>query len=320
MKSCINCNKELNDSDKFCPECGQSTTNKLNLNILFSDLIGNYLSFDARFFKTIIPLLFKPGFIAKAFIDGKRNTYLHPGKIYLFISVLFFFFLSIKTSSFRSEMNDSVYEGLTENIHISDSLLSDSLLTDSTSILSLNSTQLTDSASIFSFNSSQNSFSSFSNSESLTNNYETYLESDNVMIRQIGKILNKKGQNMFDVFFGMLSIAIFLLVPVYAFFLKLLFYKNHSFTQHLVFSLYLFAFGFLLSILYLSLYNIDTSDYILLISSIIFFIYLTFAFKHFYNKSLGKSFIRACIQSTVFITVLVPTTFILLILSSILLY
>ncbi len=301
MKSCINCNNELTNSDKFCPECGQSTNNKLNLNTLFADLIGNYLSFDARFFKTIIPLLLKPGHIARAFIEGKRSTYLHPGKIYLFISVLFFFFLSLKTSSFRSDLNQEIYENLSTSLHVSDSLRQDSTQIDSNLLhFGLDKDSLTNT--------------------SLDDSPSKYLESENVFIKQIGKILERKGQNMFTLFFNMISIAIFLLVPVYAFFLKLIFYKTHNFTQNLVFSLYLFAFSFILAMLYLTLYNFDDNDYILFGFGFIFFTYLTFAFKYFYQKSLFKSFVKACIQTFIFTSILVPTTFILLIVASIYFY
>lgn len=305
-KSCINCNQPLKITDNFCPECGQSTTNKLNLKVLFSDLIGNYLSFDARFFKTIIPLLIKPGFVAKAFVNGKRKTYLHPAKIYLFISVLFFFVLSIKTSSFRSEINENVFDEISENININDSIKSDSLVID---------TNITPHTSL-----GLDSVSNIKAPPNTDGNYSKYLNSDNFVVRQIGKILQKKGFNLFDTFFGMISIAIFLLVPIYAFFLNLLFFKNYTFTQHLVFSLYLFAFGFLISILYLSLYNLDDNSYITLIISLLFLTYLSFSFKHFYEQSLKRSIIKACIQSTIFIIVLVPTTFVLLIISSILIY
>ena len=305
MKSCINCNKELNLSDKFCPECGQSTNNKLNLNVLFADLIGNYLSFDARFFKTIIPLLFKPGYVAKAFINGKRKTYLHPGKIYLFISVLFFFLFSLSTRSFNSEINKNLYEEVFNDINVihTDSTQDSTLITP---INTLSDTTIID--------------TSASRITSLQQQQTKLLESDNVFLQQLGKIIETKGQNIFNVFFNLISIAIFLLVPIYALFLKLLFYKSYSFTQHLVFSLYLFSFGFLVSTLYLGLYSWDENGYIMGGLCLLFFIYLTFSFKYFYNKTFTKSLLKASIQSLIFIGVLTPTTFILLIISSIYMY
>lgn len=308
MKQCINCDNTLKESDKFCSECGQTTDDKLNLRVLFSNIIGNYLSIDARFFKTIIPLIFKPGLVAKSYINGKRKTYLHPGKTYLFISVIFFFFLSIKTSSFRSEINESIYEGLSQKSKTElDSVFKSSLL-DITSDYSNN-----DSIPIDSLDSI---------STVKLNNPDTIAEnnSDNFFLKQLDKIVTKKGLNLFDLFFGMISIAIFLLVPIYALFLKLLFYKPYNFTEQLVFSLYLFAFNFILAILYLSFYTLDGNNYIRNFILLASFIHITISIKNFYNKTIFQSIAKSLIQTSIFILILVPTILILLTISSIYLY
>ena len=67
---------------------------ELTLGVLFNNTISNYFSVDARFFKSFIPLMFKPGFLAKQFVEGRRLLYLHPAQIYLFVSVVFFFLFS----------------------------------------------------------------------------------------------------------------------------------------------------------------------------------------------------------------------------------
>jgi len=88
---CKNCEKKYRKDFKFCPHCGQQTNDELTVALLFYNTITNYFSFDARFIKSIVPLLFKPGYLPKVFVEGKRSIYLHPGPLYLFISVLFFF-------------------------------------------------------------------------------------------------------------------------------------------------------------------------------------------------------------------------------------
>ena len=214
-----------------------------------------------------------------------------------------FFFLSIKTSSFRSELNQGIYDSLSTSLNTSDSLFlkQDSLQADS---------------NLFHFDLGEDSLTNTSIDQSTSK----YLESENVFIRQIGKILKQKGQNMFSLFFNMISIAIFLLIPVYALFLKLLFYKTHNFTQSLVFSLYLFAFSFILAMIYLSIYDFDSNDYFIYSFGVIFLAYLTFAFKYFYQKTFINSLVRACVQTSFFTIVLVPTSFILLIIASIYFY
>tara|TARA_R110002033_G_scaffold104428_5_gene151932 strand:- start:379 stop:702 length:324 start_codon:yes stop_codon:yes gene_type:complete len=92
--TCKNCEKDYDKEFQFCPHCGQKANDELTLGVLFYNTISNYFSFDARFFKSYIPLMFKPGYLPKRFIEGKRLLYLHPAQMYLFISVVFFFLFS----------------------------------------------------------------------------------------------------------------------------------------------------------------------------------------------------------------------------------
>jgi hypothetical protein len=94
QETCKNCEKQFDDTFQFCPYCGQQAKENLTVGVLFYNTISNYFSFDARFFKSFLPLMFKPGFLAKRFIEGKRLLYLHPAQLYLFVSVIFFFVFS----------------------------------------------------------------------------------------------------------------------------------------------------------------------------------------------------------------------------------
>lgn len=94
QETCKNCEKQFDATFQFCPHCGQQAKEDLTVGVLFYNTISNYFSFDARFFKSFLPLMFKPGFLAKRFVEGKRLLYLHPAQLYLFISVVFFFVFS----------------------------------------------------------------------------------------------------------------------------------------------------------------------------------------------------------------------------------
>lgn len=93
-ETCKNCEELFKNSFRFCPYCGQQAKDELTVKVLFYNTITNYFSFDARFFKSFFPLLFKPGYLASKFIEGKRLLYLHPAQMYLFIAVVFFFLFS----------------------------------------------------------------------------------------------------------------------------------------------------------------------------------------------------------------------------------
>ena len=103
--NCQNCEQPYQEGFRFCPHCGQKTNDDLTIGILFYNTISNYFSFDARFLKSFLPLMFKPGHLAKEFIKGKRLLYLHPAQMYLFISVIFFFVISFSTRELVSQAN-----------------------------------------------------------------------------------------------------------------------------------------------------------------------------------------------------------------------
>lgn len=52
--------------------------------------VSDYFHFDEQFVSTLRPLLFKPGFLTNEYLAGRRANYLHPVKMYIFISVIYF--------------------------------------------------------------------------------------------------------------------------------------------------------------------------------------------------------------------------------------
>ncbi len=87
--NCLNCGSTI--QGKFCSNCGQE-----NLEIhesfghMMNHAISDYFHFDHQFFNTIKPLLFKPGYLTNEYMAGKRVKYLHPVKMYIFISIVYF--------------------------------------------------------------------------------------------------------------------------------------------------------------------------------------------------------------------------------------
>ena len=86
---CKNCNSEL--MGIYCSECGQKNTELLSLKAILKELTDNIFSFDSRFFITLKYLMIKPGFLTKEYWAGKRTKYLPPLKMYLVLSVFYFF-------------------------------------------------------------------------------------------------------------------------------------------------------------------------------------------------------------------------------------
>lgn len=88
-KDCLNCGTEV--LGPYCQACGQKNT---VVHQTFWQLITHFvydiLHFDGKFFDTLKYLLFRPGFVPKEYVRGRRFSYLDPIRMYLFTSAVFF--------------------------------------------------------------------------------------------------------------------------------------------------------------------------------------------------------------------------------------
>ena len=92
--NCLNCNTAL--QGQFCHKCGQENTNlKITFTELVRDFFGDMFNFDSRFYRTIVPLLIKPGFLTTEYFQGKRAPYTPPLRLFLFCSFLFFLWIAV---------------------------------------------------------------------------------------------------------------------------------------------------------------------------------------------------------------------------------
>jgi hypothetical protein len=86
---CLNCGTEL--SGQYCGHCGQRARNRLiSLWELLSDAFGDLLELDSRLWRTLIPLLVRPGQLTRDYLEGRRARYMPPFRMYLVLSVVFF--------------------------------------------------------------------------------------------------------------------------------------------------------------------------------------------------------------------------------------
>jgi len=87
----LNCGHPFFGHEKYCPECGQKNKGRQITFVSFvREVFHGFLSLDAKFWNTLIPLLIKPGKVSKDFINGKRTRYTNPFQFYLTTSILFF--------------------------------------------------------------------------------------------------------------------------------------------------------------------------------------------------------------------------------------
>ena len=91
---CRNCGTPL--TGKFCMECGQKNhTYVAPLWNVLQDFAATHFGFDTKFIHSIVPLLFRPGFLTREYCLGHEERYVKPFRLYLFTSIVFFFLAAI---------------------------------------------------------------------------------------------------------------------------------------------------------------------------------------------------------------------------------
>ena len=86
---CLNCGARL--SGQYCGSCGQRARSRLiSLWQLVAEAFGDLFELDSRLWRTIMPLLARPGQLTYDYLLGRRARYMPPFRSYLVFSVIFF--------------------------------------------------------------------------------------------------------------------------------------------------------------------------------------------------------------------------------------
>ncbi|HEX8783696.1 MAG TPA: DUF3667 domain-containing protein, partial [Steroidobacteraceae bacterium] len=90
---CDNCGAAV--SGHFCAACGQRLEAPVQSLLHFTrEATEDLTHADSRLWRTIGALLFRPGYLTREFLAGRRARYLPPVRLYLVISVAFFLWAS----------------------------------------------------------------------------------------------------------------------------------------------------------------------------------------------------------------------------------
>jgi hypothetical protein len=66
---------------------------------MLDEFVEGIFHFDSTFWRSFLPLLFKPGFLTKEFLSGKRKPYTPPLRSYLILSLVYFLLTSLLIST-----------------------------------------------------------------------------------------------------------------------------------------------------------------------------------------------------------------------------
>lgn len=338
LTECSNCAQRFEAHYPYCPYCGQQAENKLTLGVLFSNTISNYFSVDARFFKSYIPLMTKPGFLPKEFVDGKRILYLHPAQMYLFISVVFFFLFSFISREQAQDIDTAIKRDVSrsaEKQNSMDSQEQDSIaaqnflkpLKENQKQLGLQDKDIKSLDSVIKnkkahdnailgvhFNQMEiDSMIDVGASDKEIYKYMGMKDTDGAFKHRFYKqalkfLKNRSGGSVLQAFYDSIPIAMFILLPIFAFILKIFYFKKGPFAYHLVFSFYFFAFLFMVfsGLVLATLLWKDFPGWIIGVIMLSTFFYLFLGVKRFYGQGYFLSFVKSNIITFVFMSFVLP--------------
>jgi Protein of unknown function (DUF3667) len=95
--TCANCGARL--TGKYCSECGQRHHDHPvhDFRHFITEALEDLTHADSRLWQTLRALLFRPGFLTREFLEGRRVRYLPPVRLYLVVSLIFFVIVELSS-------------------------------------------------------------------------------------------------------------------------------------------------------------------------------------------------------------------------------
>lgn len=88
--TCPSCNRTV--STAYCPTCGERSLHPRDLTLrgLTDQVFEAFTNIDGRLLRSFRYLIFRPGALTVAFLQGQRKPFVSPVALFLLINVLFF--------------------------------------------------------------------------------------------------------------------------------------------------------------------------------------------------------------------------------------
>lgn len=300
---CLNCGQNLHENHNYCSNCGQENTdNELSIGLLFKEFLSNFLSLDSRFGRTLKPFLFKPGKITSSFNDGMRVFYAHPIRWYLVISLIHFFFFvrvidpsEIKGRSFVNSDSDELSTTQFDSLFY----LPDSLYEEDNWPISDHYFVMIDKMN------QEGDLSPSEIMDSLKLNDLPFAE--RIATRQLVKINHESSASLVQYMLRQIPLAMFFVLPLYAFILKVFFWRKGLYIKHLVHALHIHSFFFfIMSIgwILILIFGEDANKTLSTLAVLVGAIYILISFRNIYGVKWVWTIFRFFMVGTCYFIVL----------------
>jgi len=232
---CPNCGFAL--SGNFCQECGQAA--KLHVpsaREFLHEFVAHYVALEGKLWQSVKLLLFKPGQLTREYIEGRRVRYVEPLRLYLTFSIIFFALFKF------SGINIGAQEREMEAEKPKAAAVQPAPAGEGQAAVAAPAAKPADKKT------NQPALIQIEDDdEDLRNLADKVHPSIGAKMDHFGKLPNEvRNEALKRAFFSYAPYAIFLLMPVFAGFLKLLYLgSGRRYGEHVLFALHTNAFAFL---------------------------------------------------------------------------
>lgn len=92
--TCKNCRKTFQGN--FCPDCGQTqNTPRFTIRNAFQNILSGFFNIDNGFSRNLLEFLYRPGYMIRDYIDGKRVHYFKPFQSLFVLAALYIMFVQL---------------------------------------------------------------------------------------------------------------------------------------------------------------------------------------------------------------------------------
>lgn len=315
-KNCLNCGTTV--IGKYCHNCGQENIEpEESVWHFIVHFFNDVTHFDGKFFTTLKDLLFKPGFLSREYMVGKRAKYLNPVRMYLFTSFIFFliffsmfhisdseiskkgFELNGKTQQAINSMSPEDFNNFTKVFNNGTPMTRKEFDHYRDTLNSLGGITVLGKKSLYNTRAQYDSaLSSGTVKDGWLKRNLTYkvIEINNKYHHQPAKLSTDFLNSLLHHFPQMLFISL----PLVALLLKSLYtrHKRFYYVAHAIFSIHLYIFIFIAMLLSMGISGIEDAlkwnwvSYINGIITLVIFIYLYKAMRNFYQQRRAKTILK----------------------------
>jgi hypothetical protein len=259
---CLNCGTPV--TGNFCPTCGQETTLHVpSAGEFLHEFVGHYVALEGKLWQSLVLLLFKPGRLTLEYLQGRRVRYVLPLRLYLTFSIIFFALFKYGGPEVHSNDTKPRAEAHAEAQKVREKLRE----------------------------ATAEAVREGNVPKGLPGAGAKVVDSDDALDVLTSE---EKQHQIKAAFYGYAPYAIFALMPVFAFFLKLLYLgSGRRYGEHLLFALHTNGFAFLM----LSLLVVTPGFIPYLRGALVLWLafYLPTAMRRVYGGSRLATFWRWCV-------------------------